>query len=202
MSVIGLENVPHSTIFQFGNASFGKSSFDQSDVSRDDEECLTAISVTEMAPGQSNHAACWLTATRFHLNSLSEEPKNWGRMNPNLNHYHSDPMVIGSPSRLADITDWGRQQEETHSKYADLSNVARNIFSSTTHGIRVRAGLSLWRDIIGGRQSETTGERHQEKVVAKQFTLGNTGILEGVCAALDNPETENNFELKQEVEER
>jgi len=73
-----------------------------------------------------------MTSEPFHislmLNSPSELPQNWGQMNPNLNDYHSNPMEISSTFRLPDITNGCRQQEETHSKYADLSNVGFNIF--------------------------------------------------------------------------
>jgi hypothetical protein len=97
-------------------------------------------------------------------------------MNPNLNDYHSDPMEICSTFWIPDITDWWRQQEETHSKYANLSNVARNIYSIIPHGVGVEASFSLSRDDIGWRHSETTGETLWEKVVARQFARANNGI--------------------------
>jgi hypothetical protein len=110
-----------------------------------------------------------LTTARFYLNSPSETPKNWGQINPNLNDYHSDPMMISTTFCILDITDWWRQLEEQHSKYADLSNVARDIFSIIPHGVGVEARFSLGRDDIGWRQSKTTGETVHEKVVVRQF---------------------------------
>ena len=57
-------------------------------------------------------------------------------------------MEIISSFCLPDITDWWHQQEETHSKYADLSNVAREIFSIIPHSVGVQAILSVARDVI------------------------------------------------------
>jgi len=78
-------------------------------------------------------------------------------------------MKISSTVRLPDITDWWRQQEETHSKYADLSNVARDIFSIIPHDVGVEASFSPGQDVIMCSQSETTGETLRGKVVVKQF---------------------------------
>ena len=58
-------------------------------------------------------------------------------------------MELGSTFWLPDITDWWCQEEETHSKYADLSNVGRDIFSIIPHGVGVEASFSLGRDVIG-----------------------------------------------------
>jgi hypothetical protein len=110
-----------------------------------------------------------LTATSLYLNSPPEPPKNWGQINPNLNDYHSNPMEISSTLWIPNITDWWRQQEEMHSKYADLSNVARDIFSIIRHGVGVQASFSLRQDVIGWMQSKTTGETLREKVVVRQF---------------------------------
>jgi hypothetical protein len=114
--------------------------------------------VTETSPGRSDHAACLLTAGRLFLNSLPESPKNWGQVNQNVNDYHSDPKEISSTFWLPDITDWLRQQEDTHSKYADLCNVARDIFSIIQHGVGVEASFSLGQNVIGWRQFKTSGE--------------------------------------------
>jgi len=135
------------------------------------------------------------------LNSPPEAPKNWGQINPNLNDYHSDPMEISSTFWIPDITDWWRQQEETHSKYADLSNVARDIFSIIPHGVRVEASFSLGRDVIGWRQAKTTGETLCEKVVVRRFARANNGILAGTDPELDTTNTENDSEMKKEAEE-
>jgi hypothetical protein len=125
--------------------------------------------MAEMTPGQSNRAACILTAPRLYLIPPPESPKNWGQVNTNVNDYHSDHMEISSILWLPDITDWWRQQEETHSKYAYLSNVACNIFSIVPHGVGVKASFSLLRDVIGWRQSKTTCEMLREKVVVRQI---------------------------------
>jgi hypothetical protein len=84
-----------------------------------------------------------LTEARLYLTSTPELPLNWGQINPNLNNYHSDPMEISSTFWLLDITNWLRQQEETHSKYTDHSNVAPDIFSIIPHSVGVEASFSL-----------------------------------------------------------
>jgi hypothetical protein len=78
-------------------------------------------------------------------------------------------MEISSTFWIPDISDWWRQQEETHSNYADLSNVAHDIFSVILHGVGVEANFSLGRDVIGWRQSKTTGDTLPEKVIVTQF---------------------------------
>jgi len=147
-----LETAPTSNLFPSATASGSyQSSFDPYDLSRDNEEYLTPNNVAEKTPGRSDRAARLLTAARLYLNSPPEAPKTWGQINPNLNDYHSDPMEISSTFWIPVITDWWRQQEETHSKYADLSNVARDIISIIPHGVGVEDSFSLARDIIGWR---------------------------------------------------
>jgi len=114
--------------------------------------------VAETTPGRSDCAAHLLTAAMLYLNSPPEAPKNWGQINQNLNVYQSDPMEISSTFWLPDITNWWRQQEETHSKYADLPNVAREIFFIIPGGVGVEASFCLGRDVIGWWQSTTTVE--------------------------------------------
>jgi len=179
-----------------------QSSFDPYDFSSDDEEYLTPNNVPETTPGRSDRAARSLTAARLYLNSPLEAPKNWGQIHPNLNEYHSDPMEISSTFWIPDITDWWRQQEETHSKYVDLSNVARDILSNIPHDVGVEASFSLGRDVIGWRQSNTTGETLWEKVVVRLFARANNGILADTDEELDTPHTEHDSEMKTEAEER
>jgi len=156
-----------------------------------------------MTPGRSDHAERLLTASRLCLNSSSEAPENWGQINLNLNEYHFDPMDISSTFGLPDISDWWQQQEETHSKYAELSNLARHIFSIIPHGVGVEASFSLGQDLIGWRQSTTTtGKTLHEEVVVRQFAQANNGILAGADPALDTRNTQNDSEMKKVVEER
>jgi len=145
-------------------------------------------------PGQSYYAARLLTAARLYFSPLPEAPKNWEQINPNRNDYHSDPMEIRSTFLLPDITEWWRQQEETHSKYADLSNVARNIFSIIRRGVEVEASFSIGRDVIGWRQSETTGETLLERVIVREFARANDRIFAGADPSLDTTNTENDME--------
>jgi hypothetical protein len=110
------ETVTSSNLVPSATASGSyQSSFDPYDLSCDDEEYLTHNNVAETTPRRSDCAAHLLTTARLYLNSPPEAPKNWGQINPNLNDYHSDPMEISSTFWILDITDWSRQQEETHS---------------------------------------------------------------------------------------
>jgi hypothetical protein len=203
VTVNKLETVPSSNLLPFATASGSyQSSFDPNDSSSDDEEYLTPNNVAETTPGRSDPAARLLTTARLYLNSLPEAPKNWGQSNPNLNNYHSDPMEISSTFWRLDITDWWCQQEETQSKYADLSNVVRVILSIIPHGVGVEASFCLGRDVIGWRQSKTTGETLREKVVVRLFTRAINGILAGTDPELNTTNTENDLEMKNEVEER
>jgi len=198
-----LETVPSSNVVPSATVSGSyQSSFDPYDLSSDDKEYLTPNNVAETTPGQSDRAARLLTAARLYFNSPPEAPKNWGQINPNLNHYHSDPMEISSTFWIPDIADWWRRQKKTHSMYTDLSNVARDIFSIIPHGVRVEASFSLGRDVIGWRQSKTTGETLCETVVVRQFARANNGILAGTDPESDTTNTENELEMKNEAEER
>jgi len=144
-----------------------QSSFDPHDLSRDDEEYLMPNNVAESTPWRSDRAARVLTAARPQLNSPPEAPKKWGHINPNLNDYHSDPMEISSTFWIPDITDWWRHQEEMHSEYANLSNMAQVTFSIIPHSVGVEASISLGWDVMGWRKSETTGRTLREKVVVR-----------------------------------
>jgi len=203
LPVIKSDHTLNNNLSSFEMASrSGQSSYDPYDLSSDDGEYLMATNVAETTPGRSDRAARLLTAARLYLNSPPELPQNWGQINPNLNDYHSDPMEISSTFWLPDITDWWRQQEETHSKYADLSNVARNIFSIIPHGDGVEASFSLGQDVIGRRQSKTTGETLREKVVVMQFARANSGLMAGDDPVLDPDSTDNDMEMKREADEK
>jgi len=198
-----LETVPSSDLVPSAMASWSyQSSFDPCDLSSDDEEYLTANNVAETTVERSDRAARLLTTARLYLNSPPQAPTNWGQINPNLNDYHSDPMKISSTLWIPDITNWYRQQEETHSKYADLANVARDIFSIIPHGVGLEASFSLGQVIIGWRQSKTTGETLREKVIVRPFARASDGILAGTDPKLDSTNAENGSEMKKEAQER
>jgi hypothetical protein len=135
------------------------------------------------------------------LNSPPEAPKNLGQINPNINDYYSDPMEISSTFWIPDITHWWCEQEETHSKYADLAHLVRDIFSIIPHGVGVGASFSLGRNVIEWRHSKSTGETLREKVVVRQFARANNGILAGTDRELDTPHIENASEMKKAAEE-
>jgi len=111
------KSIPNNNLVSSGMASRSGQSFsDQYYSSSDDEECLIPNNVAETTPGQSDHTACLLTATRLHLNSPPEVPQNWGQIRPNINDYHSDPMESSHKFSLPNITDWWGQQEEMRAK--------------------------------------------------------------------------------------
>ena len=150
VSVNKLKNLLSSNIVPSAMASgFCQSSFDPCDLSSNDEEYLTPNNVAETTPRWSDHAAWWLTTARLHLNLPPEAPMTWGQIIPNLNDYHFDQIEISSTFWIPDITDWLRQQKETHSMYADLCNVAHHRFSIIPHGVGAEASFSLGWYIIG-----------------------------------------------------
>jgi len=97
--------------------------------------------LAKTTPGLSDRPAHLLTATRLYFNLPPESPNNWGQVNLNLDDYHSDSMEISSTFCIPDIAEWWRQQDEPHPKYADLSNVAHDIFSIIRHGVGVKASF-------------------------------------------------------------
>jgi len=164
------ESFPSSDLIQSATASrFCQSSLDPYDVSSDDEEHLMPDNGAETTPGRNDHAARQLSSARLYLISPPEAPKNWGQIDPNLNDYHSSPREVSSTLWLPDITDWWRQQEATHSRYADLSNAPHDIFSILPHCLGVEASCSHGRDVICRRKSKPTGRTLHEKVVVRQF---------------------------------
>jgi hypothetical protein len=66
----------------------------------------------------------------------------------------------------------------------------------------VGASFSLGRDVSGRRQSKITGETRRQKVVVRQFARARNGILAGTDPELDTMNTENDLEMKKEVEDR
>jgi len=200
--VIDPESEMSNNVFPSATASgSGQSSFDWYDLSSDDEEYLLPNNVAEMTPGWRDRAAPRLAAARLYLNSLPESPKNWEQVNLCLNGYHCEPKEISSTFWLPDITDWWRKQEETHSKYADLSKVVRDIFSIIPHGVGVEASFTLGRDVIRCRQSKTTGETLHKIVIVRLFARANNVILAGDDPTLQTVNIENDSEMKREAEE-
>jgi len=111
-------------------------------------------------------------------------------------------MEIRCTFRLQGITDWWRQQEETHTEYSDLSDVARNNFWIIPHGAGVEASFSVGREVVGWRESNTRVETLLERDVVIQFARAHNGILAGADPELVTMNTENNSEMEKEVEER
>jgi len=200
--------VTQSGNIQNNNLSFsamasksGQSLYDPYDLSSDDGEYLMPNNVADTTPGRSDCTARLLTAASLYLNSPRELPPNWGQNNPNLNDYHCNPMEISRKLWLPEITDWWRQQEEMHWKYADLSNVARDIFYIIPHGVGVEASFSLGWDVIRWRQLKFTGERPRENVVVRQFARATNWLQAGDDPVSDSNRTENDMEMNREVQE-
>ena len=203
LPVIKPESILKNTPFPFTIASWsGQSSYDAYDLSSNGEQYIMPKNEAETTSGWSNHASRILTVTRLYFNSQHRSPKNWGQINPNLNDYHSDPLEIGSTFWIPDITDWRRQQEERHSMYANLSNVARDIFSIPPHGVSVGVSVSFGQDVIGCGDSKTIGENLRKNVIVRLFARANNGILSGDHRALGMETTENYLETNREAEER
>ena len=78
--------------------------------------------------------------------------------------------------------------------------MAHDIFSIIPHDVRVEASFSLGRNVIGWSQSKTTGENLCEIVVVREFARANDMILAGTDQELNTTNTENNLEMKKDVE--
>jgi hypothetical protein len=143
-----------------------------------------------------------LPAARLYLNTPPEAPKNLGHINRNLNEYHSHPIKISSTFSIPDITNGWRHQQKTHSKYANLPNVACDKFSITPHGVGEKASFSLGQDRIGWRQSEITAETIPKKIILRQFSQGIDRRLAGDNPVSDTMNTSNDSNIKTEAEER
>jgi hypothetical protein len=89
-----------------------------------------------------------------------------------------------------------------NTKYADLANVACDIFFIMPYGVGVEARFSLVRDVIGWRQSKTTGQTLCEKVVGCQFTRSNAGLIAGDIPITHPRDSDNDAEIKKEAEQR
>jgi len=201
--VIKPESIPTNYVFPAATGSgSGQSSFDPYDVSRDDEEYFPPNNVAETICGQSDHSARLMTADRVDLNSPPDSAKKCGQVNPILNDDHCDQMQFGTTFWLPDITDWWRQEEQTHSKYTDHPNVARDIVCIISYGVGVEASFSLWCDFISWRQSNSTGKTLREKVAMRQFDQANQGRLSADDPAFDTVNREDDSEMKQQAEER
>jgi len=111
-------------------------------------------------------------------------------------------MEISSTFWIPDKTNWWHQQNETQSKYANLSNMAHDIFSIIPHGVGVEASDSIWQDVIGWRESKITGETLCENIIVRLFVAINNRILPGDNPVSDTTNTENDSDMQQEAEER
>jgi hypothetical protein len=93
-------------------------------------------------------------------------------------------MEISSTFWIQDITDWWHQQEDTHSNYVDLSNVARNIFSIVPHAVAVEADLPLAKMLLAVGSQEP-----QARPIAKMILEGSahkpiTGLWQPLSQSL------------------
>jgi len=77
--------------------------------------------------------------------------------------------------------------------------VACDIFSIIPYGVSVEARFSFGRDVIGWRQSKTTGKTLGTKIVVWQFVLATDGLLAGDNPVFDQISTDNDMEMKREV---
>jgi hypothetical protein len=66
----------------------------------------------------------------------------------------------------------------------------------------VEASFSLGRDVIGWRQLKTAGQTLRKNVIVRQFARPINGILASTDTELDTTNTENNSEMKKQVQER
>jgi hypothetical protein len=79
--------------------------------------------------------------------------------------------------------------------------VARDIFCIILHVFGEEASFSLHRDDIGRRQSKSTGETLRENFVVRYLVQANNEILAVTDPELDTTNTDNDSEMKKDVEE-
>jgi hypothetical protein len=77
--------------------------------------------------------------------------------------------------------------------------VARNISSLIPHCVGGEASISLVPDVIGWRQSKSTGETLRTMVIVRSFTKANHGLLPCDNLALDTAITDYDMEMKREA---
>lgn len=74
------------------------------------------------------------------------------------------------------------------------------MLSIIPHCVGVEHNFSLGRDVLNWKQSKTTGETLPEQKVVRHFAPGKHRILAGDDPSLDIMNTENQMEIKMEVE--
>jgi hypothetical protein len=99
-----LETISSCSLVPSATASGSdQSCFDTYDSSCDDKEYSTPNNVAETTPGRSDRAAHLFTTARLYMNAPPGASMNWGRINPNLNEYRSDPIGINITFWIPDI---------------------------------------------------------------------------------------------------
>ena len=132
-----------------------------------------------------------------------------GRVDPNTlpqNQPQGDDLLSEDPEEVTasfwypDVGGWWYNQEKMLGEYRDLAKMARDIFSVMPHGVGVEASFSLGRDVIGWRQSKTSGITLQQKVVVRQWARSNDGLFPEEIGMLDISDNDN--EEKRQKEDR
>ena len=95
----------------------------------------------------------------------------------------------------------GGANRQQRSPITQISSVARHIFSIIPDGVGVEARFFHAQDVIAWRQSKTTGVTLRGNVVARKFAWANNRTLAGTDPDFDTMNTENDLEIKKEVEE-
>jgi len=88
-------------------------------------------------------------------------------------------MPMSSYIWIPDNTNWLHPQDKIYSMFADLSNVAHEIFSIMAYSVRARGLYFIVWYITGWIQSKTRGKTLRKRVVVRQFAHANKGILAG-----------------------
>lgn len=109
---------------------------------------------------------------------------------------------MGIQFMIWDITDWWYQKKETHLKYTNLYNQARNKFSILPLDVGVAGSVLHGRDDIILRLSTTTGETLCQKVMVKKLTSADNRILVGDTTILNTMESETINQLFRDMEEK
>jgi len=148
------------------------------DSDSDDEIPASLLTAT---PRRTNHRAQLVGIARQYLENSRIDAASIGQINPanddSLTDPDANPNDVTGSFWSPSVAAWWKQQVNTASEYAPMAEMARDIFSVIPHGVGVEASFSLGRDVIGWRQSKTSGSTLQQKVVVRQWARSNQGIL-------------------------
>ena len=140
-----------------------------------------------------------MEVARKYIKSVNADPAALGQHPPKTDNLKSEnPQELTAAFWKPDVAAYWQEHEDSCTEYAPLARMARDVFSVIPHGIGVEASFSLGCDVLGWRQCRTSGDMLQKKVIVRQFSRSNPGILAGADIGLPNNATAAQNEQKEE----